>query len=171
MLESEPMKIIRTGMRCLVAAFLMTASAHAASIVYIFTGVDNSGMSPEVETFELIVPDFIDPPAGGVGVDFTCDQLNLSTDCSSPGVIFSEQNGAFSAQLQFDAPVVGSIFAFPTGAFTTIGNYGSQPGGTNMGVLSVQESPEPASFALALGAGLLYFVIRLSTRAVRVGQR
>jgi len=157
------MKSIRTGMRWLLAAFLITAAAHADSVVYVFTGTDNSGASPELEAFQLIVPDFIDPPLNGSGVDFTCNQLDSSTNCISPGVIFSDQTvlGAFSAQLQFDAPIVGSIFDFPAGAFTTPGSYISETGGTNAGMLTVQDSPEPGSLALTLGAGLLFLSIRV----------
>jgi hypothetical protein len=162
------MKSIRTGMRCLVAAFLICASAHAAhadSVVYIFTGTDNSGAFPELEAFQLTVPDFIDPPTDGSDMDFTCIQLDSNTNCSSPGVMFSHQTGAFSAQVQFDAPIVGSVFAFPTGAFTTPGTYSSEVGGTTIGTLTVQGSPEPASIALTLGAGLLLF---LSMRVKRL---
>jgi hypothetical protein len=153
------MKCIRTGMRCLLAAFLIAAAARAESIVYIFVGTDNTGQSPEPEAFQLTVSDFIDPPAGGEGVDFDCDQLELSTNCASPGIIFSDQNGAFSAQLQFDAPVVGSIYAFPAGAFGALGVYTSQAD-TNVGTLTVQESPEPGSIELTLGAVLLFLSIR-----------
>jgi hypothetical protein len=157
------MRSILRGMRCLVAAFLMTVAAHADSVVYIFTGTDNSGESPELEAFQLIVSDFIVTPPDGLGVDYICDQLESSTNCGSPGIIFSDQTvlGALSAQLQFDSPIVGSIFDFPTAAFTTPGTYSSDAGGT-IGTLTVQESPEPAgSMALTLGAGLLFLAIRV----------
>ena len=147
-------------MRRLLAALLIATAAHAASVVYIFAGTDNTGGSPEPEAFRLIVPDFINPPPGGAGVDFTCAQLESSTNCSSPGVIFSEQNGAFSAQLQFDSPIVGSIYAFPSGAFTTPGTYISEVG-INTGALTVQVSPELGSLALTLAAGLLLLAIRV----------
>jgi hypothetical protein len=156
------MKSIRTGMRCLLAAFLIAAAAHADSVVYIFTGIDNTGKAPETEAFELTVPDFIDPPADGSGVIFTCDQLDSSTNCSSPGIIFSDQTalGAFSAQLQFDAPIVGSIFDFPAEAFTTPGVY-SEAGINITGALTVEDAPEPGSIVLTLGAGLLFLSIRV----------
>lgn len=156
------MKIFRTGTRCLLAAFLIAAAAHAESVVYTFIGTDNSGEVPELEAFQLVVPDFIDTPPDGLGVDFTCDQLVSSTNCSSPGVLFSDQSvlGAFSAQLQFDAPTVGSIFEFPADAFATPGSYSSEPGEVNTGVLTVDELPEPGSIELTL-AGLLFLSIRV----------
>jgi subtilisin family serine protease len=157
------MKSIRTGMRCLPAAFLMTAAAHANSVVYIFAGADNSGASPEPEAFQLTVPDFIDAAPDGSGVDFTCDRLDSSTNCGSPGVIFSDQSvlGAFSAQLQFDSPISGSIFDFPSEAFTAPGVYSSEAGGINIGALNVQEAAEPGSIALTLSAGLLFLFSRV----------
>jgi hypothetical protein len=149
-------------MRCLVAALLITVSAHADSVVYIFTGTDNSGASPEPETFELIVPDFIVTPPDGLAVVYACNQLVSSTNCGSPGIIFSDQTvlGAVSAQLQFDSPIVGSIYDFPTGAFTTPGTYSSESGAT-IGTLTVQPTPEPGSMALTLSAALLLFFIRV----------
>jgi hypothetical protein len=157
------MKCIRTGMRCLLAAFLIAAAARADSIVYIFVGTDNTGASPELEAFQLTVPDFTNPSAGGPGVEFTCDRMESSTNCSTPGVIFSDQTvlGAFSAQLQFDAPIVGSIFAFASAAFTTLGVYSSEARGIDItGTLTVQESPEPGSIELTLGAVLLFLSLR-----------
>jgi hypothetical protein len=149
-------------MRCLFVAFLIAAAAHAESVVYSFIGTDNSGQVPELEEFQLIVPDFIDTPPNGLGVAFTCDQLDSSINCGSPGVIFSDQAvlGAFSAQLQFDAPTVGSIFEFPADAFATPGSYSSEPGAVNTGSLTVDELPEPGSIELTLGAGLLFLFIR-----------
>jgi hypothetical protein len=131
-------------------------------VVYIFAGIDNPGEAPGTEAFQLTVPDFIAPPADGSGVIFTCDQLDSSTDCGSPGVIFSDQTalGAFSAQLQFDAPIVGSIFDFPAEAFTTPGVYSSEAGMNVIGSLTVAEAPEPGSLVLTLGAGLLWLSIR-----------
>jgi hypothetical protein len=161
--KSELMKNIRTGMLCLLAAFLMTAAAHADSVQYIFAGTDSSGEFPESEAFQLTVPDFIDAPPDGSGVDFTCVQLDSSTNCSSPGIIFSDQSvlGAFSAQLQFDSPIVGSIFDFPSAAFTTPGVYSSEAGGNSItGALTVQEAAEPGSLALTLSAGLLFLSLR-----------
>jgi hypothetical protein len=134
-------------MRCLVAALLITVSAHADSVVYIFTGTDNSGASPEPETFELIVPDFIVTPPDGLAVVYACNQLVSSTNCGSPGIIFSD-------------PIVGSIYDFPTGAFTTPGTYSSESGAT-IGTLTVQPTPEPGSMALTLSAALLLFFIRV----------
>jgi hypothetical protein len=154
------MKSIRTGMRCVFAAFLIAAAAHADSIVYVFVGIDNTGQGPEPEAFQLTVPDFINPPVDGEGMDFTCNQLDSSINCSSPGVIFSDQFGAFSAQVQFDAPIVGSIFTFPAGAFTTPGRYTNEAG-TNTGTLTVQETPEPGSLALTLCAVLLFLSMRV----------
>jgi len=164
---------IRTGMRCLLAAFLIAGAAHADSVVYIFAGIDNTGESAEPEAFQLTVPNFINPSTDGAGLVFTCDELDSSTNCGSPGVIFSDQPvlGAFSTQLQFDAPIVGSIFAFPSEALTTPGIYSSEVG-TNLGTLTVQETPEPGSIALTLGAGLLFlFIRRLPIRAARVSTR
>jgi hypothetical protein len=172
------MKSFRTGMRCLLAAFLIAAAAHAESVIYTFVGTDNSGGVPELEAFQLVVPDFIDTPPGGSGVDFTCDQLDSSTNCTTPGVIFSDQPalGAFSAQLQFDAPIMGSIFVFPAEAFTTPGTYASEAGTPNVGVLTVDETPEPGSIELAFGAGLLFLAIRMkklrgANGAARVSKR
>jgi hypothetical protein len=158
------MKTIRTGMRCLLAAFLIAAAARAESVVYIFTGIDNTGEAPETEAFQLTVPDFIEPPPDGSAVNFTCDQLDSSTNCVSPGVIFSDQTalGAFAAQLQFDAPIVGSIFDFPAEAFSTPGVYSSEAGLNVIGALTVEEAPEPGSVVLTLGAGLLWLSIRVT---------
>jgi hypothetical protein len=157
------MKSIPTGMRCLLAAFLIATAAHAESVIYTFIGTDNSGKVPELEAFQLTVPDFIDTPPDGLGVDFTCDQLDSSTNCGSPGIIFSDQPvlGAFSAQLQFDAPTVGSIFEFPADAFTTPGTFSSEASGVNTGSLTVDELPEPGSIELTLCAGLLFLCIRV----------
>src|SRR5580700_8426234 len=124
-------------MRCAFAAFLIAAAAHADSVVYVFIGIDSTGPFAEPEAFQLTVLDFIDPQADGEGLDFTCNQLDSITNCGSPGVIFSDQNGAFSAQLQFDAPIVGSIFTFAFGAFTTPGIYAGEAG-TNSGTLTVR---------------------------------
>jgi hypothetical protein len=153
------MKSIRTGMRCIFAAFLVAATAHADSVVYVFIGIDNTGQFAEPEAFRLTVLNFIDPQADGESLDFTCNQLDSSTNCGSPGVIFSDQIGAFSAQVQFDAPIIGSIFNFPAGAFTSAGIYTNEVG-TNTGTLTVQESPEPGSLALTLCALLVFLSIR-----------
>ena len=154
------MKSISTGMRCVFAAFLITAAAHADSVVYAFIGIDNTGQFAEPEAFQLTVIEFIDPQADGEGLDFTCSQLDSSTNCGSPGVIFSDQIGPFSAQVQFDALIVGSIFTFPAGAFTRSGIYTNEVG-TNSGTLTVQESPEPGSLALTLCALLLFLSVCL----------
>jgi hypothetical protein len=149
-------------MRCLLVAFLITVAAHADSVVYIFAGTDNSVESPEPEAFQLTVSDFIDPSPDSFGVDFTCAELDSSTNCGTPGVMFTDQTvlGAFSAQLQFDAPIAGSIYDFPADAFTTPGVYSSELGGTSVGTLTVQETSEPGPIAL-LGAGLLFLSIRV----------
>ena len=155
---------MQVAVRCLFVAFAIAASAHGSSIIFTFSGTDTSGAIPEPEMFQLTVPDFINPALNGFGVDFTCDQLDLTSACVSPGLIFSEQSvlGAFSDQLQFNSPDAASVYDFPTGAFTTPGTYFTEPGANeNIGSITVTDAPEPGPMALTLFAALLLFSLRV----------
>jgi hypothetical protein len=157
-------RFTRMGIRWLFAAFVITMAAHGSSIFYIFGGTDTTGGTPEAEMFQLTVPDFISPPLNSFGADVGCAQLGLSSECVSPGLIFSQQSvlGAFSDQLQFNSPDAASVYDFPTGAFTTPGTYFSQPGeNQNIGSLTVTDGPEPNPMALTLCAVLLLFSLRV----------
>jgi hypothetical protein len=162
------------GMWARVGSFfivLMIATvAHAATIVYIFAGMDNSGGAPEPTGFELTEPGFID--LGGSFVQVNCAQLDSSTNCMGD-LYFSDQAalGSFSNELEFNTSSGGYLFFFPTASFTTLGVYQSEiRRGANTGILTVElqqtnqtlagAAPEPASEVM-VGAALLLLCHRV----------
>jgi hypothetical protein len=173
--------------KVMVVLTLFSASVQA-EVVYDFVGTGTalppdqdppSGLPAEQVAFQLTVPNFLNPPltsppTSAIFVDFTCAQLDSSTNCSS-GINFSNQSvgGAFSAQLGFDTTYAAYAFFFPTGAFGTPGVYSSEfrPGTfDNAGTLTVTDTPEPATMVLVLGGicfcGLRRLLIKGSAASI-----
>jgi hypothetical protein len=139
-----------------VVVLVLSAVATQASVVYNFVG---TGLPSEPMAFQLTVSDFVNPPLGNPGpfVDFTCAQLDSSTNCDSqlPGISFSNQGVAFSAQLTFDAiNNTEYAFFFPTGAFDAPGVYSAESGRNfNSGTLTVTQTPEPHTIIMLALSG------------------
>ena len=141
--------------------------AHASSVTYSFVGIGGATLTvpDEPVAFELTVPAFI-IPAIGTHIDFTCAQMNSSTNCG----LAPNPYGAFfssGSTLQFDASNnVGYVFNFPTGAFGAVGTYSAIPdpfpgAEQNTGTLTVTSTPEPTTLFLAL-SGIGLFSLRRS---------
>jgi hypothetical protein len=154
----------------LAVLVLTAATGYADSITYTFVGTGTAGTSPEPVAFQLTVPDYVNPALNGGFEDFTCGQLDASTNClvGSPlATTFSNQSvlGAFSAQLTFSATNDAEYaFFFLTGAFDTPGTYTSETGlNDNEGTLTVS-TPEPGSAILLVAGVLLLLTFRARLR-------
>src|SRR5215831_3229911 len=67
----------------------MGATAANAGVLYDFSGF---GGSTQSVSFQLMLPDFLNPPVGGQAVTFACSALNTSVNCDTQqtwGVFFS----------------------------------------------------------------------------------
>ena len=151
--------------KVVVISMLAAASIHA-NVIYTFVGTGESG--PEPVAFQLTVPDFVHPPNSGSFVEFTCAQLDSSTNCDPSGIeTFSYQSvmEGFSAQLTFEATNDTEYgFFFPTGAFGTPGVYSAETGlNFNSGTLTVTQTPEPHTILLIL---IGFFVLVCRRRRV-----
>jgi hypothetical protein len=161
-------------MRNAVIVVMLSAASLQASVIYSFvgTGLAVDGYADQPVAFQLTLPNFIPQPGLGEGVSFTCSQLDSSTNCGpflTSGVEFyNSQIANIQSDIAFDADDnVGYIFYFQTGAFDTPGVYNTYTQSVfNPGVLTVTQTPEPASILLALSGFLLYYTVVF----MRIGQ-
>ena len=147
-----------------VVVLMLTAASIQAEVIYDFAGTGTAFTTfsgtifpAEPVAFQLTVPNFVNPAVGDPAVEFTCAQLDSNTNCFI-GIFFSKGTSAFPAALQFDAADdVAYIFYFPTGAFGVPGTYSSENLGppSNLGTLTVTQTPEPATLLLVLGGACL----------------
>jgi hypothetical protein len=154
---------------CSAAAFVPVSAA--GSIRYSFTGMNTApGGDGLTVAFVYTAPGFINPTPPYLSL--LASQLDSCTNClistGVPAVTFQPQSHIFGDQIDFaDILGVGSVYAFPFGAFLTPGTYQSlspyNPG--TLVVSNVSATPEPSSIFL-FASGLL-FLAAISLRSRR----
>lgn len=162
----------------LVLPFVTTCHA---GVIYTFTGLTAPSLAPpfipsRIQDFLFMSAQFIQSQTVlySTGLN-SCVNCGLSPN---PAVVFTPDNcgGGYCADgVQFEDSVGGSgyLYYFPPGAFQTVGTYaaynpfGGDPTVTNQGILTVSDSPEPATLYMIF-PGLLATAVSCRGRRKRL---
>lgn len=152
-----------------VVVLTLTAASIQAGVIYNFVGMGIfPGLPNEPVGFTLTVPNFVNPPMGGLFAFPGCAQFDSSTNCDPAGLqAFAHPipDIGFSAEIIFSATNRTQYsFFLPSAAFGAPGVYSADASAQNPGTLTVSSVPEPNSILLVLTGAWLCGFLRVRNR-------